>query len=94
METTAQDGKIYQTKYYNLDKDMSKRPSENSTKIVSETDTLDDRTNGLVQLVQSWIDESDTEEQRETLDYLIHALDEDRLSNRKLFPQEMKGKSW
>ena len=94
METTAQDGKIYQTKYYNLDKDMSKRPSENPTEIVSETDTSDDRANGLVQLVQSWMDEGDTDEQRETLDYLIHALDEDRLSSRKLFPKELQGKSW
>ena len=54
---------------------MSKRPSENPTEIVSETDTSDDRTNGLVQLVQSWIDEGDTDEQRETGEYLIYALD-------------------
>ena len=73
---------------------MSKRPSENPTEIVSETDTSDDRANGLVQLVQSWMDEGDTGEQRETLEYLIHALDEDRLSSRKLFPKKMKGKSW
>ena len=49
---------------------------------------------GLVQLVQSWIDEGDADEQRETLEYLIQALDEDRLSDRKLFPKELKGKSW
>ena len=52
------------------------------------------QTAGLVQLVQSWIDEGETDEHRETLDYLIHALDEDRLSNRKLFPKELQGKSW
>ena len=52
------------------------------------------RADRLVQLLQSWIDEGDEEEQRETLEYLIHALDEDRLSNRKLFPRELKGKSW
>ena len=54
----------------------------------------DDRANRLVQLVQSWIDEGDADEQRETLEYLIQALDEDRLSDRKLFPKELKGKSW
>ncbi len=60
----------------------------------SDINTSDDRADGLVQLIQSWMDEGDTDEQQETLDYLIHALDEDRLSNRKLFPEEMKGKSW
>lgn len=38
----------------------------------------------LVSLLQSWI-EGDADEQRETGEYLIHALDEDRLSDRKLF---------
>ncbi|MEH1887225.1 MAG: hypothetical protein V7L19_28570, partial [Nostoc sp.] len=27
-------------------------------------------------------------------EYLIHALDEDRLSDRKLFPVELKGITW
>ena len=45
-------------------------------------------------LIQSWMKEDDAEEQRETLEYLIRALDEDRLSNRKLFPRELKGRSW
>ncbi len=48
----------------------------------------------LVNLLQSWIDEDDGEEQQETGEYLIHALDEDRLSNRKLFPVELKGVTW
>lgn len=64
------------------------------TEILPEARVPDDRADGLVQLLQSWIDEGDEEEQRETLEYLIHALDEDRLSNRKLFPKELKGKSW
>ena len=54
----------------------------------------DNRAAGLVQLIQSWIDEGDADEQRETLEYLIQVLDEDRLSDRKLFPKELKGKSW
>ena len=47
-----------------------------------------------IALLQSWIDEGDGEEQAETLNYLIEALDADRLSDRPLFPLEMRGKSW
>jgi hypothetical protein len=47
-----------------------------------------------VNLLQSWIDDEDVEEQQETGRYLIHALDDDRLSERKLFPLEMKGVTW
>ncbi len=39
-----------------------------------------------VKLIQSWIDDEDADEQQETGQYLIQALDEDRLSERKLFP--------
>ncbi len=48
----------------------------------------------LVNLLQSWIDEDDTEEQLQTGEYLIHSLDADRLSDRKLFPIELKGVTW
>ncbi len=48
----------------------------------------------VIDLLQSWIDEGDEAEQRETGDYLIKALDEDRMSNRKLFPPELKGVTW
>ncbi|MBD2168028.1 hypothetical protein H6G04_26945 [Calothrix membranacea FACHB-236] len=48
----------------------------------------------LVNLLQSWIDEGDADEQQETGEYLINALDEDRLSDRKLFPVELKGITW
>ena len=47
-----------------------------------------------VNLLQSWLDDEDDEEQQETGRYLIHSLDEDRLSERKLFPLEMKGVTW
>lgn len=47
-----------------------------------------------VRLVQSWLDEGDGQEQQETGDYLVRALDEDRLSERKLFPPDLKGISW
>jgi hypothetical protein len=48
----------------------------------------------LVNVLQNWIDDDDGEEQQETGQYLIHALDEDRLSDRKLFPIELKGVTW
>jgi hypothetical protein len=47
-----------------------------------------------VNLLQSWMDDEDIEEQQETGQYLIRTLDEDRLSERKLFPVEMKGVTW
>jgi hypothetical protein len=48
-----------------------------------------------VNLLQSWLDDEDSEEeQQETGAYLIRALDEDRLSDRKLFPIEKKGITW
>lgn len=53
-----------------------------------------DRRGELVALIQEWIDADDLEEQQETGDFLIRALDEDRLSDRKLFPRELKGKTW
>ena len=45
-------------------------------------------------LLQSWIDQGDTAEQKEAFDYLAKALDQDRLSDRPLFPKELKGVSW
>ena len=49
---------------------------------------------GLLTLLDSWIKEGDAEEQTETLEYLIRALDENRPEGYKLFPPELKGKSW
>jgi hypothetical protein len=50
----------------------------------------------VIDLLQSWLDEDeqDAQEQRETGEYLIRTLDEDRLSSRKLFPAELKGITW
>ena len=70
--------------------------------VPAETVTLDllnqhlptkDRQTELVSLLQSWI-EGDADEQRETGEFLIHALDEDRLSDRRLFPPELEGTTW
>lgn len=49
---------------------------------------------GLLALLDSWEKEGDAEEQKETLEYLIQALDENRPEGYKLFPPELKGKSW
>jgi hypothetical protein len=47
-----------------------------------------------ISLLQLWIDQGNEEEQRETGDYLIHALDSDRVGARKLFPPELQGVTW
>ncbi len=56
--------------------------------------SVQEKSTELVNTLQSWIDEDDAQEQQETGEYLIHALDEDRLSERKLFPTELKGVTW
>jgi hypothetical protein len=48
----------------------------------------------LAALLRSWIVEGDPQEQKETGEYLVRTLDEDRLSERRLFPLELKGKTW
>jgi hypothetical protein len=47
-----------------------------------------------IDLLQSWIDGEDAEDQRETGDYLIKVLDEDRSSVREFFPAELEGITW
>ncbi len=53
-----------------------------------------DRRTEIVTLLQAWLDEKTPEEQQETGEYLIRTLDEDRLSDRPLFPAELKDISW
>jgi hypothetical protein len=62
--------------------------------ILQEYILTQEKQSNLVNVLQSWIDEGDIDEQQETGEYLIHALDEDRLSDRKLFPIELKGITW
>ena len=47
--------------------------------------TQSQKNRALIQLLRSWR-EGDEQEQRSTWEYLKKALDEDRLSERKLFP--------
>ncbi len=44
------------------------------------------RQQALSELLQSWEEEGDEQEQKETLEFLQQALNQDRLSNRPLFP--------
>jgi acyl-homoserine lactone acylase PvdQ len=53
-----------------------------------------ERQKKAVSLLESWLSDADIEEQKTTGAYLIESLDQDRLSDRLLFPDEMKGKSW
>lgn len=70
-------------------------PAETVTlELLDEYLPTPDRQNELVSLLKSWVEEGDPEEQRETGEYLIRSLDEDRLSDRKLFPPELQGVTW
>jgi hypothetical protein len=71
-------------------------PDRYATQVLEEhiSEAERERREKAIALLQSWIDEGDEAEQKETGEYLIRVLDEDRLSERKLFPAEMKGISW
>jgi hypothetical protein len=49
-------------------------------------DLSQQKTEELLQLLDVWFQAGDAEEQRETWEFLKQALDEDRLSDRRLFP--------
>lgn len=69
-------------------------PDEYTVQLLEQRLLPSERHAHLITLLQSWIDEGDAEEQQETGEYLIRVLDEDRLSDRKLFPPELKGVTW
>lgn len=52
-----------------------------------------ERREKAIAMLQSWIDEEENSDEGYD-DELLKMLDEDRLSERKLFPPEMKGISW
>ena len=45
-------------------------------------------------LLRAWVEDGDPQEQKETGEYLIRALDEDRPSDRPHFPAALKGVTW
>jgi hypothetical protein len=88
-----------------LPPDLEQRLSREADRrgVPAETLTLDllnehlpskERHAELASLLQTWVEEGDAEEQKETGEYLLRVLDEDRLSDRKLFPAELKGITW
>lgn len=55
---------------------------------------IQQKQSAAIGVLQSWVDDEDAEDQKATGRYLIEVLDEDRLSDRKLFPLEMQGITW
>ncbi len=70
-------------------------PDQYATQVLEEhiSEAEQERREKAVALLQSWIDEDENSDE-EYDDELLKMLDEDRLSERKLFPPEMKGISW
>ena len=70
-------------------------PDEYAAQVIEETisEAERERREKAVALLQSWIDEDENSDEAYD-DELLKMLDEDRLSERKLFPAEMKGISW
>jgi outer membrane PBP1 activator LpoA protein len=62
--------------------------------IETHIQALQERRKKTMELLRACNEEYGEEEQKETWDYLVSALDEDRTSDRKLFPPELKGVSW
>lgn len=69
-------------------------PSEFAVQVLDEKLSDADRRQRAIALLKSWREQGNAEQQRETMEFLIQALDEDRTSDRKLFPPELKGVSW
>ncbi|MEO0769876.1 MAG: hypothetical protein AAFY72_10660 [Cyanobacteria bacterium J06649_4] len=69
-------------------------PDELALQLLSDSILAKQKQAEAINTLQSWIDTDDAEDQQETGQYLIQKLDEDRLSDRKLFPSKMKGITW
>jgi len=70
-------------------------PEQYALRVLDEhlTQAEREQRESAIALLQSWIDEGpDSEEGYD--DEFFRMLDEDRLSDRKLFPPELKGISW
>lgn len=88
-----------------LPPDLEKRLTEEATRhgvpvdaytvrVLEQCVPPKDRTTEVVNLLQSWLDETDSQDQQDTGKYLIQALDDHRLSNRRLFTPELQGVTW
>jgi hypothetical protein len=63
-------------------------------RLLAKTVAVEQKQAEALDMLQSWIDDEDGEDQQATGQYLLQALDEDRLSDRQLFPTELKGITW
>lgn len=68
-------------------------PDQFVVEVLKQHLPMSDRREQFAALLQSWLEE-DQEEQKDTFEYLMRSLDEDRASQRKLFPPALKGISW
>jgi hypothetical protein len=66
----------------------------NPSLTISEDTELEPLKLSTIDLLQSWIDGEDAEDQKETGDYLVQTLDKDRSSVRASFPPELEGVTW
>jgi hypothetical protein len=69
-------------------------PADYALRLLEEHVPAANTRHEIVSLLQSWVDEPDAEEQKQTGNYLIRALDEERTGERKLFPPELEGVTW
>lgn len=69
-------------------------PESAAAQIVVDELTEDMKRKAAIALLEKWATEDDEQEQKETGEFLIKALDEDRPADRKLFPPEKKGITW
>jgi hypothetical protein len=56
--------------------------------------TVDERRKKLAEAIDAWLNDDDPDEQRETGEYLIRALNESRAGGRLLYPEDLKGITW
>lgn len=68
-------------------------PDQFIVQVLNQHLPTNDRREQFSSLLQSWLEE-DQEEQKDTFEYLVRSLDDDRPSQRKLFPPALKGISW
>lgn len=69
-------------------------PADYALQVIERDLSEQKRRQGAVDLLQSWIDQGNPDEQRTTYEYLTRVLDEDRPADRKLFPPNLQGITW
>jgi predicted DNA-binding protein len=69
-------------------------PADYALQIIERDLSEQQRRQRAADLLQSWIDQGNADEQRATYEYLTRALDDDRPADRKLFPPDLQGITW